>query len=318
MWNILVFWVRSFQFGDCFIQYIFCEYTKDIQQIVWSTFMILLWHLIYTSEISHSPSQHLVSLYWKEWQGYSSKMCILYRKSTTGFITRCKCVFGWTSYSIKSRSKGPFTQNVLFHSNVMLFICFLCKHALDGCVWALHSCLALERHVFKMPCQVKIIFHFYMQMPLINVLKQRINQKIPEAGQALQILFTVDLAFTKSIHVMLTYVDLYLSLPHIWPVYGRFIYMHLNANAQHHSQWLNPRVCTSLRSSCLLPVFSPKAKNWKNPRKETKICSGKIQLLLHSPRDIHPPTFLTPTAKKMCHLEMDYGWEKERGKKESN
>lgn len=97
----------------------------------------------------------------------------------------------------------------------------------------------------------------------------------------------------------------------------QFICMHWYANVQCHSQWLNLRVCTSLCSSCLLPVFSPKVKNWKNSHKETKICSGTgtIHRLLHSPWDVHPPPFSPPPPKKMCHLEMDYGWEKEREKR---
>ncbi|KAL1267664.1 hypothetical protein QQF64_033027 [Cirrhinus molitorella] len=40
----------------------------------------------------------------------------------------------------------------------------------------------------------------------------------------------------------------------------------------------------------LLPVFSPKAKNWKNPRKETKICSGTSSPLQFSVCSTHLET----------------------------
>ncbi len=129
----------------------------------------------------------------------------------------------------------------------------------------------------------------------MSVPKQLTNQKIPKAGQALQLLLTVaswhgncfiwrqpTVLFDKDryslnnfhtwgpLFVITTYLAILLSC--------RFICTHLYANDQCHSQWLNPRVCTSLWSSCLLPVFSPTRKNWKNPCKETKICSGSSSL----------------------------------------
>ncbi len=153
----------------------------------------------------------------------------------------------------------------------------------------------------------------------MSVPKQWTNQKIPEAGQVLQLLFTVAswhgncFIWQGQIHfvscgplfVITTYLAMFLSC--------RFICMHLYANAQchlfaHHfgalasclsslQKWKTGRIQARKQRS------AQKTLRWHN--------SASAPLTLRCP----PPTFLTPTPKKMCHLEMDYGWEKERKKR---
>ncbi len=159
----------------------------------------------------------------------------------------------------------------------------------------------------------------------MSVPKQWTNQKIPEAGQALQLLFTVaswhgncfiwrqrTVLFDGDGYI-LYHVDLYLSLPHIWPCFWV-----VGLSACTCMQMLSV-ICLHITSellplACLLSK-SEKLEESKQGNKDLlrKLFAGTIQhlLTLRCP----PPTFLTPTPKKMCHLEMDYGWEKERKKR---
>ncbi len=99
----------------------------------------------------------------------------------------CAVILKWDSYYCK----GPFTQNVFFHSIVLLFhYYFFYLYTVDGHVWPLRSHLASfaashERCFFKTSSYKN--FNFYTQKRSSMLFpKQWTNQKTPEAGQVLQ------------------------------------------------------------------------------------------------------------------------------------
>lgn len=93
----------------------------------------------------------------------------------------------------------------------------------------------------------------------------------------------------------------------------QFIYMHLCANACNDStpvfahHFGAPASClSSLQKRRTGRIHTKKQRSAQAPHLRRN--SPSALLTLRHP----PPTLLTPTPKKMCHLEMDYVWERER------